>query len=520
MDLRRPAWLLVACLVAVGCETAPKLAKPDPYRERKPKAAASAKAADAGKNAATQPSAGGGAAVGSHDMGKSASQGTPASTPSPTASPASSSTSADASGKSGEGMKPAAPSAMVPSKPANVGARPNGGAAPSSPAAAPVAARETPARVASGNTNPVAASNSLNPGGPGGSAPSTMGVTPAQGLASDGAKPDAGRAAGSRSPSAPVALAPGSGAAAARPSSNAVGAPNLGNVSRPPAAASAKLPIDPQPLGPARAAVPAPTVAGPGLVARDLKSSPPAAAPTLSLDANMLKSPTANRIPSLPAVPGSSAKREPTGLVTRFLDSIEPSAASRQPSGGTRIAANVAPATQPAATSLPGTVVVPGAMTASSPLSSPEPSATITLASLSRGTSAFVAMWSADSPKGVALSRADAARLVAAKPRGQFVVVDLPGQDAAAWRRIIDRANAGLGAVDWLAPAGAEEAARRERLARRAADQEADLAAREKLSSSVFQFLLGPQTQPATPLARPANNARSMPPPAHRTRIR
>lgn len=474
---------LALCLLAAGCKSEKKLPAPDPYHEPRNKAPSVHK----GGGAATQPSG----AKASGEAGSSAGAGSAANAAN-SADPAKPAQPAPAPGGAANMTTPAAEAARAPAtmKPSTTPtAVPSSPAAVSTPRSAqpPIAAGSPPAMR---EARPADASRPYD-------------GTPAAGVAPAGASQGASRTPTAKpgSSTASAAVAPGQASARGPQSSVAARAPAAGGGA--PAQASAKVQIAPAPAHAGGAATAA-RVPAPGLAGTASPASPapaPAVASSVSLERGLPSTRGEAQPVRMPGASPAEAAREPAGLVTRFLDAVEPASpatGTRAPAKGQGLAAALPAATRPASEGLPSAGVgVPGALAAGSPRSAPGTSASVALASLARGSSAFVAIWSAEQPRGVAMSRAEAVRVVSSRPGGQFVVVDLPGQAAEAWKRVIERANAALGAIDWVAPAGADEAERRERLARRAVEQEADLAAREKLSHSVFQFLLSPQTRPA-----------------------
>lgn len=116
------------------------------------------------------------------------------------------------------------------------------------------------------------------------------------------------------------------------------------------------------------------------------------------------------------------------------------------------------------------------------------------IAFLRQSRASHVAVWTAANSIGLAIAREEALRQIEQGDDVRFVVTALAEGDSAQRQREADTLAASLVPADWL-QGDAAEAARRERLARRAANQDADRAGRDRLQASVYDFLLGDRAQ-------------------------
>ncbi len=118
--------------------------------------------------------------------------------------------------------------------------------------------------------------------------------------------------------------------------------------------------------------------------------------------------------------------------------------------------------------------------------------------------SSHIAVWTPAQPNGVTLPRAEAMRKIENSGESAFLIIPLPGEDAAKWQPIIDQTTAALALADWLGDPETDDAWRREWAARRNEYLEADRDGRERLNQAFFNVLLTGRTAAPTPAAATA----------------
>ena len=224
----------------------------------------------------------------------------------------------------------------------------------------------------------------------------------------------------------------------------------------------------------------------------DKSLAPPVAVDRLSVGArtNVIPPASPQIEPPVAAVLGRRSAPQTIALPT-FSNAPEKSAASTPGITPELAASSPRPRAEPANQPVDWLERLAG-VSASAPRA-PQPSSMSqaeALMFLRANRASHVALWSPIHPLGFAIAREEAIRQIEQGGDSRFVIAPLAATDPSEMQDEVDRLAVSQVPSEWLR-SDAADVARRDRLARRAAVQDADRAGREKLQTSVYDFLLG-----------------------------